>query len=157
MDSQAEATEVVTTEGDLGATLQEVDAKGPAEPDPEDQPMAMSDDIPDIPTKDSTIMTFPTSHDTTVTEVEGASAAQAPANFQRLARRISLQTKRQGLSSSIASIIPGLKRERTSGDDSSLRAEGSSRNSVPDSPTASLSGDKDKDKSKKKDKRKSSS
>ncbi|KAJ7209547.1 mitochondrial half-size ABC transporter [Mycena pura] len=192
-----EATEVVTTEGDLGATLQEV---GPAEPDPEDQPMAVSDDILDVSTKDSTIpsalseapaptstpaaeqVTFPTSHDTTATEVEGASAAQAPAvtfepgltsgladpetepkrkrissqNFQRLARRISLQTKRQGSSSSIASIIPGLKRERTSGDDSSVRAEGSSRNSV-DSPTASLSGDKDKGKSKKKDKRKSSS
>ncbi|KAJ7124919.1 hypothetical protein C8R44DRAFT_781809 [Mycena epipterygia] len=81
-------------------------------------------------------------------------------NFQRLARRISLTTRRQGTStSSITSIIPGLKRDKPSGDDSSLRGEGSGRNSI-DSPTTSLSGDKDKGKGKKKDKkdkRKSSS
>ncbi|KAJ7647506.1 hypothetical protein FB45DRAFT_1100989 [Roridomyces roridus] len=72
-------------------------------------------------------------------------------NFQRLARRISITTRRQGSTSSIAGIIPGLKRaERGSGDDSSVR------DSI-DSPTASLSGDKDKGKKKKekKDKRKS--
>ncbi|KAJ7755708.1 mitochondrial half-size ABC transporter [Mycena maculata] len=74
-------------------------------------------------------------------------------NFQRLARRISLTTRRQGSTSSMASIIPGLKRDKTSGDDSSVRGEGSSiRNSI-DSPTASLSGDKDKGKNKKKDKK----
>jgi len=79
-------------------------------------------------------------------------------NFQRLARRISLTTRRQGSSSSISNIIPGLKRDspRVSTDDASLRGE---RNSN-DSPTASLQGDKDKDKGKskkkdKKDKRKS--
>ncbi|KAJ7287359.1 mitochondrial half-size ABC transporter [Mycena rebaudengoi] len=78
-------------------------------------------------------------------------------NFQRLARRISITTRRAGSTSSMASIIPGLK--RSSGDDSSARGEGSIRNSI-DSPTASLSGDKDKGKGKKKDKkekRKSSS
>ncbi|KAJ6558561.1 mitochondrial half-size ABC transporter [Mycena vulgaris] len=79
-------------------------------------------------------------------------------NFQRLARRISLTTRRPGSTSSISSIIPGLKRDK-SGDDGSIRGEGSGRNSI-DSPTASLSGDKDKGKGKKKDKkdkRKSSS
>ncbi|KAJ7502784.1 hypothetical protein B0H11DRAFT_1986327 [Mycena galericulata] len=70
-------------------------------------------------------------------------------NFQRLARRISLTTRRQGSTSSMASIIPGLKRDKSSGDDNSVRGEG---NSI-DSPTASLSGDKDKGKSKKKDKK----
>jgi ATP-binding cassette subfamily B (MDR/TAP) protein 6 len=77
-------------------------------------------------------------------------------NFQRLARRISLTTRRQGSTSSMASIIPGLKRDKTSVDDNSVRGEGSGRNST-DSPTASLS-DKGKLKKKdKKDKRKSSS
>jgi hypothetical protein len=56
----------------------------------------------------------------------------------------------------MASIIPGLKRDKTSVDDNSERGEGSGRNST-DSPTASLS-DKGKLKKKdKKDKRKSSS
>lgn len=74
-------------------------------------------------------------------------------NFQRLARRISITTRRQGSTSSIAGIIPGLKRDKTaSGDDNSVR------DSI-DSPTGSISGDKDKGKSKKekKDKRKSTS
>ncbi|KAJ7188480.1 mitochondrial half-size ABC transporter [Mycena filopes] len=77
-------------------------------------------------------------------------------NFQRLARKISLTTRRQGsTSSSISSMIPGLKRDK-SGDDNSIRGgEGSGRNSI-DSPTASLTGDKGKGKKKdKKDKRKS--
>lgn len=73
-------------------------------------------------------------------------------NFQRLARRISLTTRRQGSTSSMASIIPGLKRDKTSTDDNSVRGEGSVRNSI-DSPTASVSSDKDKGKSKKKDKK----
>ncbi|KAJ7072460.1 hypothetical protein C8F01DRAFT_1216110 [Mycena amicta] len=64
-------------------------------------------------------------------------------NFQRLARRISIGTRRQGSTSSIASIIPGLKRDK-SGDDASV-----------DSPTTSLAGDKETGKGKKKkDKRK---
>jgi ATP-binding cassette subfamily B (MDR/TAP) protein 6 len=68
-------------------------------------------------------------------------------NFQRLARRISLTTRRQ---SSSSSIIPGLnfKRDqspRVSIDDNTSRAEGSSTN---DSPAGSLRGD-DKGKSKK--------
>ncbi|KAJ7078899.1 hypothetical protein B0H15DRAFT_859656 [Mycena belliarum] len=70
-------------------------------------------------------------------------------NFQRLARRISLTTRRQGSTSSMASIIPGLKRDKPAGDDNSLRGEGSGRNSI-DSPTGSLS---DKGKLKKKDKK----
>ncbi|KAJ7497117.1 mitochondrial half-size ABC transporter [Mycena latifolia] len=80
-------------------------------------------------------------------------------NFQRLARKISLTTRRQGSTSSMASIIPGLKRDKTSGDDNSIRGEGSGRDSV-DSPAGSVSGDKDKGKPKrkdKKDKRKSTS
>ncbi|KAJ7782869.1 mitochondrial half-size ABC transporter [Mycena metata] len=76
-------------------------------------------------------------------------------NFQRLARKISLGTRRQGsTSSSISSMIPGLKRDK-SGDDNSIRGEGSGRDSI-DSPTTSLIGDKAKGKKKdKKDKRKS--
>ncbi|KAF8160969.1 hypothetical protein B0H34DRAFT_698907 [Crassisporium funariophilum] len=73
-------------------------------------------------------------------------------NFQRLARRISLTTRRQNSTSS--SIIPGLKRDqspRVSTDDGIARAEGSSRNSN-DSPVGSLKGD-DKGKLKKKDKK----
>jgi len=75
-------------------------------------------------------------------------------NFQRLARRISLTTRRQ---SSSSSIIPGLsfKRDqspRVSIDDNTQRAEGSSTN---DSPAGSLRGD-DKGKSKKNKKKKGS-
>jgi len=72
-------------------------------------------------------------------------------NFQRLAKRISISTRRQG---SVASIIPGLKRDsspRVSVDDgppgSSIRGEGS----VNDSPAASVAGE-DADKTKKKKK-----
>ena len=71
-------------------------------------------------------------------------------NFQRLARRISLTTRKQ--SSSSSSIIPGfnLKRDqspRVSTDDSGARTEGSSANSL----TSSIRGD-DKGKLKKKEK-----
>ncbi|RDB25444.1 Heavy metal tolerance protein [Hypsizygus marmoreus] len=71
-------------------------------------------------------------------------------NFQRLARRISLSTRRQ---SSSSSIIPGLKREspRVSTDDS--RGEGSLRN---ESPAGSIKSDGDKGKLKKKEKKEKS-
>ncbi|KAJ6497879.1 mitochondrial half-size ABC transporter [Mycena sanguinolenta] len=78
-------------------------------------------------------------------------------NFQRLARRISLTTRRQAggsSSSSITNMIPGLKRDK-SGDDNSLRGEGSGRDSM-DSPTASLTDKAKLKKKDKKDKRKSS-
>lgn len=69
-------------------------------------------------------------------------------NFQRLARRISITTRRQG---SVSSMIPGLKKDnspRVSVDEGagSSRGEGSSRN---ESPTPSVSGDGDKNKKKK--------
>ncbi|KAJ6495556.1 mitochondrial half-size ABC transporter [Mycena vitilis] len=130
---------------------------------------------------------FPVSDDASVAEVERPATGAAPGvtfepglaspttspdpdaepkrkrissqNFQRLARRISLTTRRPGsTSSSIASIIPGLKRDKGApSDDNSIRGEGSGRDSI-DSPTASLSGDKGKPKKKdKKDKRKNSS
>ncbi|KIK67026.1 hypothetical protein GYMLUDRAFT_92865 [Collybiopsis luxurians FD-317 M1] len=79
-------------------------------------------------------------------------------NFQRLARRISVSTRRQG---SVASIIPGLKKDnspRVSVDDG---AGGSARgeSSVNDSPAQSVAEDADKSrkkkKSSKKDKKKS--
>uniref|UniRef100_A0A0W0EYS8 Putative mitochondrial half-size ABC transporter n=1 Tax=Moniliophthora roreri TaxID=221103 RepID=A0A0W0EYS8_MONRR len=71
-------------------------------------------------------------------------------NFQRLAKRISISTRRQG---SVSSIIPGLKRDspRVSTDDG--RAEGSN-----DSPSPSVADDsetKGKKKEKKEKKRKS--
>jgi len=68
-------------------------------------------------------------------------------NFQRLARRVSLATRRQSSVSSILPNIPGLKRSdspRVSSDDNA-RAEGSASN---DSPASSVKGD-DKGKSKK--------
>ncbi|KAI0829891.1 hypothetical protein BC628DRAFT_1314647 [Trametes gibbosa] len=82
--------------------------------------------------------------------------------IQRLARRISITTRRQGSSTSIpalaGSLIPGLKRESTS---ASNKDEGSSSKDTPkDSPNASVSSDIGKAKSakirkEKKEKRKS--
>ena len=72
-------------------------------------------------------------------------------NFQRLARRISLTTRRQGSTSSMIP-IPGLKRSdspRVSTDEG-VRAEGSA---VTDSPAGSFGGGEDKGKLKKKDKK----
>ncbi|KAG6832499.1 hypothetical protein H0H87_001424 [Tephrocybe sp. NHM501043] len=80
-------------------------------------------------------------------------------NFQRLARRISLTTRRQSSSSSIIpgiSSIPGisgLKRgesPRVSTDDSSQRAEGTPRT---ESPAGSIKGDGENKKLKKKEKK----
>lgn len=73
-------------------------------------------------------------------------------NFQRLAKRISISTRRQGSVASIGNIIPGLKRDsspRVSVDDAggSSRGEGS----LNDSPDASVVGD-DSDKTKKRKK-----
>jgi hypothetical protein len=80
----------------------------------------------------------------------------ATQNFQRLARRISLRTgKRQGSSSS-SSFIPGFGRKESSKDEtSSLRGEGSGRDSM-DSHGGSeiVEGDKTKSKKEKKDKSK---
>lgn len=76
-------------------------------------------------------------------------------NFQRLARRISITTRRQG---SMSSIIPGLKRSdspKVSSDDATGGGEGSRRNSN-DSPTPSISGDSKSKKKDKKDKKKKS-
>lgn len=73
-------------------------------------------------------------------------------NFQRLARRISLPSRRQSSVSSILTSIPGLRRSespRVSTDDNNARAEGSTSN---ESPAGSVKGD-DKGKSKKKDKK----
>ena len=83
-------------------------------------------------------------------EDEGKRKRISSQNFQRLARRISLSTRRQG---SISSIIPGLKRSespRASTDDNDTRAEGSTTDSF----ASSVKGDdKGKSKSKKKDKK----
>ena len=86
-------------------------------------------------------------------EDEGKRKRISSQNFQRLARRISLSTRRQGSMSSIIPNIPGLKRSespRTSTDDNDTRGEGSTT----DSPASSVKGDdKGKSKSKKKDKK----
>ncbi|TFK25500.1 mitochondrial half-size ABC transporter [Coprinopsis marcescibilis] len=80
----------------------------------------------------------------------------ASQNFQRLARRISLTTRRQG---SVSSIIPVLKRDqspRVSVDEGSSRGEGSSITAVmTDSPAPSVKGEdkESKPKLKKKDKK----
>lgn len=73
-------------------------------------------------------------------------------NFQRLARRISLNPRRQNSVSSMLPNIPGFKRNdspRVSTDDSNARAEGSTSNN---SPAGSIKGD-EKGKAKKKDKK----
>lgn len=86
-------------------------------------------------------------------EDEGKRKRISSQNFQRLARRISLSTRRQGSISSIIPNIPGLKRSespRASTDDNDTRAEGTTTNS----PASSVKGDdKGKSKSKKKDKK----
>ena len=82
-------------------------------------------------------------------------------NFQRLARRISLTTRRTGSSTSmIPSIsgLPGFKREqspRVSSDDAATRGEGSNAGTSNDSPAGSITGagDDSKGKLKKKDKK----
>ncbi|KAJ8494557.1 hypothetical protein ONZ45_g13206 [Pleurotus djamor] len=76
----------------------------------------------------------------------------AAQNFQRLARRISITTRRTGSTSSI-SMIPGLKRGDSSKDKDESRAlEGTSN----DSPAGSVSGDDKKKKKEKKEKRRKS-
>ena len=67
-------------------------------------------------------------------------------NFQRLARRISLTTRRQ----SSTSILPSLKRDNSPRVSTEGRTEGSIRT---ESPVGSIRGDADKAKSKKKDKK----
>lgn len=75
-------------------------------------------------------------------------------NFQRLARKISLTTRRQSSSSIIPGIssIPGLKREspRISTDDGSQRVESSQKN---ESPAGSIKDGEGKTKLKKKDRK----
>jgi len=85
-------------------------------------------------------------------EDEGKRKRISSQNFQRLARRISLSTRRQASISSIIPNIPGLKRSespRASTDDNDNRAEGSTSNN---SPASSVKGD-GKTKSRKKDKK----
>ena len=86
-------------------------------------------------------------------EDEGKRKRISSQNFQRLARRISLSTRRQGSISSIIPNIPGLKPRsespRASTDDNDNRAEGSTSNN---SPASSVKGD-GKSKSRKKDKK----
>lgn len=79
-------------------------------------------------------------------------------NFQRLARRISLTTRRSNTSSSIIAGLPGFKRDqspRVSTDDANSRGEGSNTGASNDSPAGSVtgSGDDSKGKLKKKDKK----
>jgi hypothetical protein len=70
-------------------------------------------------------------------------------NFQRLARRISLTTRRQ----SSTSILPSLKRDNSPRVSTEGRGEGSLGT---ESPASSIKGDADKGKSKKKDKKEKS-
>ncbi|KAJ4494046.1 hypothetical protein C8J55DRAFT_500474 [Lentinula edodes] len=74
-------------------------------------------------------------------------------NFQRLARRISISTRRQGSVASIIPGIPGLKRDsspRVSVDDGAASGSARGEGSVHDSPAPSLGEDLDKTKKKKK-------
>ncbi|KAF8828933.1 hypothetical protein HHX47_DHR3000967 [Lentinula edodes] len=74
-------------------------------------------------------------------------------NFQRLARRISISTRRQGSVASIIPGIPGLKRDsspRVSVDDGAASSSARGEGSVHDSPAPSLGEDLDKTKKKKK-------
>ncbi|KAF9264231.1 hypothetical protein L218DRAFT_1029037 [Marasmius fiardii PR-910] len=77
-------------------------------------------------------------------------------NFQRLAKRMSISTRRQG---SVSSMIPGLKRDggspRVSGDES--RGESSAKGSTHDSPSPSVIDDSDGKGKKKKEKRRKGS
>nr|GAT57680.1 ABC transporter protein [Mycena chlorophos] len=95
-------------------------------------------------------LTSPTSSSTPDPESEPKRKRISSQNFQRLARKLSISTRRQGSTSSIASIIPGLKRDKTEDDGTGSQRGDSGRNS----PTTSVTTG---DKLKKKDKRKSQS
>jgi ATP-binding cassette subfamily B (MDR/TAP) protein 6 len=119
-----------------------------------DEPVTLPAPIPAV-TFGASVNSPPSRTGTPDPESEPKRKRISSQNFQRLARRISLTTRRQ---SSSSSIIPGfnLKRDqspRVSTDDNGPRAEGSSTN---DSPAGSLRGD-DKGKSKKKEKNKKGS
>jgi len=115
---------------------------------------------PEIRRSDSPVVTFgninapPSRTGTPDLEGEPKRKRISSQNFQRLARRISLTTRRQGSVSSILPNIPGLKRNdspRASMDDNNTRAEGSTSN---DSAASSVKGDdKGKSKKNKKDKK----
>ncbi|PPQ99711.1 hypothetical protein CVT24_009694 [Panaeolus cyanescens] len=78
-------------------------------------------------------------------------------NFQRLARRISITTRRQSSTSIIPNILRREASPRVSVDDPTSRGEGSSSNVNTDSPAGSIKGEEAKPKKKdKKDKRKGS-
>lgn len=119
-----------------------------------DEPVTLPAPIPAV-TFGASVNSPPSRTGTPDPESEPKRKRISSQNFQRLARRISLTTRRQ---SSSSSIIPGfnLKRDqspRVSTDDNGPRAEGSSMN---DSPAGSLRGD-DKGKAKKKEKTKKGS
>ena len=118
-----------------------------------DEPVALPGPIPAV-TFGASVNSPPSRTGTPDPESEPKRKRISSQNFQRLARKMSLTTRRQ----SSSSIIPGfsLKRDqspRVSIDDNAVRAEGSSTN---DSPAGSLRGD-DKKKSKKKEKNKKGS
>jgi hypothetical protein len=121
---------------------------------PRDEPAILPAPIPAV-TFGASVNSPPSRTGTPDPEIEPKRKRISSQNFQRLARRISLTTRRQ---SSSSSIIPGfnLKRDqspRVSTDDNGARTEGSSTN---DSPAGSLRGD-DKGKLKKKEKSKKGS
>jgi len=119
-----------------------------------DEPAALPAPIPAV-TFGASVNSPPSRTGTPDPESEPKRKRISSQNFQRLARRISLTTRRQ---SSSSSIIPGfnLKRDqspRVSTDDNGARTESSSTN---DSPAGSIRGD-DKGKLKKKEKNKKGS
>ena len=118
-----------------------------------DEPVTLPAPIPAV-TFGASVNTPPSRTGTPDPESEPKRKRISSQNFQRLARRISLTTRRQ---SSSSSIIPGfIKRDqspRVSTEDNGARAEASSTN---DSPAGSIRGD-DKGKLKKKEKSKKGS
>ncbi|KAG5719458.1 Heavy metal tolerance protein [Termitomyces sp. T112] len=134
-------------------TTDEPEQETPVLPKPQSSPVS----IPQTPAVSfpAHLTTPPSRTGTPDTDSEPKRKRISSQNFQRLARKISLTTRRQSSSSSIIpgiSSIPGLKREspRVSTDDNSQRGEGSQRN---ESPAGSIKDGEGKTKLKKKDKK----
>ena len=163
VSTDTETSPVAFPSTDLGSAIQDEAVVIPSEigastsAAPQDSPSTSVGNTVKVPTQ------VPTSSITFGKEVDTPPRTRTPdaeaepkrkrissQNFQRLARKISITTRRTGSSSSIP-IISGLMRGETPRASS---VDGSAGRTKSDSPASSIQGDSDKGK-KKKDKRKS--
>ncbi|KAF7298207.1 ABC transporter protein [Mycena chlorophos] len=150
----AEPVAFPTSEADLDSATPNLPAAAEPVTFPVSDDASVAENVPATPAAAGVTfpanLTSPTSSSTPDPESEPKRKRISSQNFQRLARKLSISTRRQGSTSSIASIIPGLKRDKTEDDGTGSQRGDSGRNS----PTTSVTTG---DKLKKKDKRKSQS